>query len=211
MTGKPNHLLAFLSAVLLIGLSTSTHLSLAGEHEDNDHEHSLPATIAVHASVIRVELEALEDFIVEGGLKSLRTIPVKKLWHAVREREHAEIVSGNQLLVREGGVGELSVEESEQHKHKHEQTVETHFHELQVFMEAKAELAPNDQIAVAFSFKQLLVEDRSEGAGEAEGEERIEVKLEVSTELVLPASKPTIVNVKSAGDTAMFLILTVDH
>ena len=210
MIRKANHFVTIVSVVLLIGLATSSHISIAGGNEEADQECFAHAIISVEASVVRVEREVLQDIVGESARRSLSAIPVNKIWHCIHEEEAGEVISNSQLLVGNGGGGELNTEESEQRQEKAEEAGEHGQREVQVSFRTEAAIMSPERIIVEFEFKQIAVEEMSRGAEEAEEEHRNESKIEVASRLVMRPGQPRIISAKSNHEVATFLIMTVD-
>ena len=79
MARKLKGLIAIVSVGILIYIMSSANTSVAEDAEIDAQERFAGATISVEASVVAVELEALEEIIGESDIKSLHSIPLEKV------------------------------------------------------------------------------------------------------------------------------------
>ncbi len=209
---KKQSSLVVVSILLLIGLVASSPYSRAEDRGESAAERFKFAVIAVEASVVRVELDALREVMGDGAHRSLLSVPPNKVWQCIRDEHAGELVAGSQLLVANGQAGELNSESGERHKQKARETGEFDSREIQVSLETKAEIISVERIAleINFKFKQTTVEEAAAADSQAEEEHAEESRLEVTSALVLPAGQARIISAKSNGHIATFLIVTAD-
>ena len=83
-------------------------------------------------------------------------------------------------------------------------------HEMLFSFEAEAKIVSAEHVVVKFNFKRVT-EEKMAGKQEEGDEEHAEgFKLEVSSELLLSPAVPRIVNAKSDGQVATFLVMNAD-
>jgi len=211
MAKKLKGLIAIVSVGMLIYLVSSANTSVAEDVEIDAQERFAGATISVEASVVIVELEALEEITGELDTQALNSIPLDKIMQCIREDEGGEMVSAVKLTVGNKSVAEMNTEENEEEKRKHseEETGERENRETYVSFRVTPEIIDVDKIAVSFDFKQFVSKSTLFSESNAEEQHDIVTKFEVSSKLVLRPGQPRIVGA-TKKDEATFLILGVD-
>ena len=211
MTKESKTLFVVAAVVALVYLTAFAGTSVT-EHAEIDVDEQLgDATISVEACVVRVEIEALEEFAAGSDFLNLGSIPVQKILERVGH-EGAEVVSMVKLALGNDSVGEITVEENSQEKGKDhaDGTGEHAEREISVSFQAEASVMAARRIAVKLSFKQVVVEKASSGSGGGEQEEEVVDSFEVSSRLALQTGQPCVAGAKKNEDVATFLILRAD-
>jgi hypothetical protein len=119
-------------------------------------------------------------------------------------------VTSSLLTIINGQQGELVTVSNGERKHKEQETVEYHRHEVEMSLEARAKIMADARIALELNVKasQVITGQMTEGQS---GEEHVEEnRIEAASALILPAGQARIVSSKSSGDMATFLIVTAD-
>ena len=210
MEGKLKALIIAVSVVMLIYFVYSANTLVAEDAENEAQQQFAGVTISVEASLVAVELEVWEEIIGEPDFESLNSMPLEKIMQCVHEVE-GEVVSIVRLAVANGSVAEMSTEENVEEKRKipDEERGEREERESHVSFRVIPKIIDMNRIAVSFDFKQIDSEDFLSSESEAEEQEGIVTKFEVSSELVLRPGQPRIVGA-TKKDEAVFLIIGVD-
>ena len=210
MEGKLKALIIAVSVVMLIYFVYSANTLVAEDAENEAREQFAGVTISVEASLVAVELEVWEEIIGEPDFESLNSMPLEKIMQCVHEVE-GEVVSIVRLAVANGSVAEMSTEENVEEKRKipDEERGEHEERESHVSFRVIPTIIDMKRIAVSFDFKQIASEGFLSSESEAEEQEGIVTKFEVSSELVLRPGQPRIVGA-TKKDEAVFLIIGVD-
>ncbi len=211
MARKLKGLIAIMSVGMLIYIMSSANTSVAEDAEIDAQVQFAGATISVEASVVIVELEALEEITGESDTQTLNSISLDEILQCIREDEGGEVVSVVKLAVGSGIVAEMNTEENEEEKGKNpeEETGERENRETHVSFRVTPEIIDMDKIAVSFDFKQIVSESTLFSESDAEEQQDRVTKFEVSSELVLRPGQPRIVGA-TKKDEATFLIMSVD-
>jgi hypothetical protein len=211
MAKKLKGLIAIVSVGMLIYLVSSANTSVAEDVEIDAQERFAGATISVEASVVIVELEALEEIAGELDTQALNSIPLDKIMQCIREDKGGEMVSAVKLTVGNKCVAEMNTEENEEEKRKHseDEAGEHKNRETHISFRVTPWIIDVDKIAVSFDFKQIASESTLISEREAEEQQDRVTKFEVSSELVLRPGQPRIVGA-TKKDEAIFLIMCVD-
>ena len=211
MARKLKGLIAIVSVGMLIYIMSSANTSVAEDAEIDAQVQFAGATISVEASVVIVELEALEEITGESDTQTLNSISLDEILQCIREDEGGEEVSVVKLAVGSGIVAEMNTEENEEEKgtNPEEETGERENRETHVSFRVTPEIIDVDKIAVSFDFKQIVSESTLFSESDAEEQHDIVTKFEVSSELLLRPGQPRIVGA-TKKDEATFLILCVD-
>lgn len=211
MAGKLKALVVIVSVGMLIYLVSSANISVAEDTEIASQEQFANVTVLIEASVVRVELEALEEIAGESDNQTLNSIPLGKILQCIREEEGGEVVSVVKLAVGNGSVAEITTEQNEQEKGKNPEngTGERADRETNVSFRVEALVNDINKIEVKFDFKQVVLENTLSAVSDAEEEQGMVTKFEVSSELVLRTGQSRIVGA-TKKDVATFLILSVD-
>ncbi len=187
MAKKLKGLIAIVSVGMLIYLVSSANTSVAEDAEIDAQERFAGATISVEASVVIVELEALEEIAGESDTQTLNSIPLDKIMRCIREDEGGEMVSAVKLTVGNKSVAEMNTEENEEEKRKHseDEAGERKNSETYISFRVTPCIIDVDKIAVSFDFKQIASESTLFSERKAEEQQDRVTKFEVSSELVL--------------------------
>ena len=209
MVKKLKGLIGIVSVVILIYFVSWGNSVVAEDGENDAQERFAGAMVSVEASVVAVELEALEEITGESDIKSLHSIPLGKIMQCVREDE-GEVISISKLAARNESAAEINTEENEMVKIKHSenevsenQNTETH-----ISFRVTPLIINMDKIAVSFDFKQIGSESIFSERESEEQQERV-TQFEVSSEVVLRPGQPRIVGA-TRKHKAIFLIIGVD-
>jgi hypothetical protein len=210
MANKLKGLIGIVLVVMLIYFVSSGNTLVAEDGEIDAQERFAGATISVEASVVAVELEALEEILGEPDIKSLHSIPLEKVMQCVREDE-GEVISIVKLAVRNHSAGEISREESanEQSKVSNDDAREQEVRENRVSIRVVPVIIEAGKIAVNFDLKQIASENIFSSERGAEEQQEGLIQFEVSSEVVLRPGQPRIVGATQKGE-AIFLIMGVD-
>ena len=210
MAGKLKGVIGIVSVVMLIYFVSWGNTLVAEDGEIDAQGRFAGATISVEASVVAVELEALEEIIGEPDIKSLNSIPLEKIMQCVREDE-GEVVSVVKLAVANESAAEINTEESEVAKRKvyEDESGEHENREIHISFRVVPKIIDMKRIAVSFDFKQIATENTLVSAREVEEQEDRLIQFEVSSEVVLRPGQPRIVGATQKGE-AIFLIMGVD-
>ncbi|MDT8303352.1 MAG: hypothetical protein RQ760_17875 [Sedimentisphaerales bacterium] len=183
---------------------------MAEDGENDARERFAGAMVSVEASVVAVELEALEEIIGEPDIKSLNSIPLGKIMQCVREDE-GELISIVKLAVTNESEGEITREESVNEKRKvsNDDVGEQEVRENRVSFRVVPRIMEADRIIVNFDLKQIASENNLASERQAEEQEERVIQFEVSSEVVLRPGKPRVV-AATKKDEAIFLIMEVD-
>ncbi len=211
MAGKLKVLVVIVSVGMFIYLVSSANISVAEDTEIASQEQFANVTVLIEASVVRVELEVLEEIAGESNDQTLNSIPLGKILQCIREEEGGEVVSVVKLAVGNGSVAEITTEQNEQEKGKNPEngTGERVDRETNVSFRVEALVNDINKIEVKFDFKQVVLENTLSAVSDAEEEKGMVTKFEVSSELVLRTGQSRIVGA-TKKDVATFLILSVD-
>ena len=211
MAKKLKGLIAIMSVGMLIYLVSSANTSVAEDADIDAQEQFAGATISVEASVVIVELEALEEITDDLDTQNLNSIPLDKIMQIIREDEGGEMVSAVKLTVGNKCVAEMNTEENEEEKRKHseDEAGEHKNRETHISFRVTPWIIDVDKIAVSFDFKQIASESTLISEREAEEQQDRVTKFELSSELVLRPGQPRIVGA-TKKDEAIFLIMGVD-
>lgn len=212
MARRPKTLLAIISAGLILYLVSLGNVSAVAEvGSAKAEEHPEGATISLEACVVRVGVETLGQGVGSADFPALSSIQAETILGRVTAGD-AEVVSGVTLLVASGGIGEITAEDdsAEMEKDAEQEAGEHVKMHSSVAFHAEAQVRPAGQIAVKFSFKQVLVDNSSSGSDEGEREEEAAQVFEVSSMVGLHAGRPSVAGARRTGDEAMFLILHAD-
>jgi len=211
MVNKLKGIIGIVSVVMLIYFVSSGNTLVAEDAEIDAQERFAGATISVEASVVAVELEALEEITGGPGPVNLNSIPLDRIMGIIREDEGGEMVSIVKLAVRNESSAEINTEKSEVVKRKDSED-EAGVHknsQINVSFRATPRIISVDKIAVSFDFKQIASESSLASEREAEEQEDRVIQFEVSSEVVLRPGQPRIVSA-TQKDEAIFLIMDVD-
>ena len=210
MANKLKGLIGIVSVVMLIYFVSSGNTLVAEDGEIDAQERFAGAMISVEASVVAVELEALEEITGESDIKSLHSIPLRKVMQCVREDE-GEVISIVKLAVSNRSAGEITREESanENRKVSNDDVREQEGSESRVSFRAVPVIIDMDKIAVSFDLKQIASENILSSERGAEEQQDGLIQFEVSSEVVLRPGQPRIVGA-TKKDEAIFLIMGVD-
>jgi hypothetical protein len=211
MTKESKTLFVVATVVALVYFTAFAGTSVT-EHAEIDVDEQLgDATISVEACVVRVEIEALEEFAAGSDFLNLGSIPAQKILERVGH-EGAEVVSMVKLALGNESVAEMTTEENSREKGKDhvDGTGEHAEREISVSFQAEAFVMAGRKIAVKLSFKQIVVEKASSGSGGGEQEEEVVDSFEVSSRLALQTGQPCVAGAKKNEDAATFLILRAD-
>jgi hypothetical protein len=210
MTKKLKGLIGIVSVVMLIYFVSSGKTLVAEDAENNVQEQFAGATISVEASLVAVELEVWEEISGEPDIESLNSMPLEKIMQCVHEVE-GEVISIVKLAVANESAAEMSTEENVEQKRKipDEERGEREERESHVSFRVIPKIIDMNRIAVSFDFKQIASEGALSSESEAEEQEGIVTKFELSSELVLRPGQPRIVGA-TKKDEAIFLIMCVD-
>ena len=85
MAGKLKGLIGIVSVVMLIYFVSSGNTLVAEDGEIDAQEQFAGATISVEASVVIVELEALEEITGESDTQTLNSISLDEILQCIRE------------------------------------------------------------------------------------------------------------------------------
>ncbi|MHC4534185.1 MAG: hypothetical protein ACYS6K_09545 [Planctomycetota bacterium] len=210
MTKKLKDLIGIVSVVMLIYFVSSGKTLVAEDAENNAQEQFTGATISVEASLVAVELEVWEEISGEPDIESLNSMPLEKIMQCVHEVE-GEVISIVKLAVVNESAAEMSTEENVEQKRKipDEERGEHEERESHVSFRVIPKIIDMNRIAVSFDFKQIASKGVLASESEAEEQEGIVTKFELSSELVLRPGQPRIVGA-TKKDEAIFLIIGVD-
>ena len=211
MIKKLKGLIIAISVIMLIYFVPSANTLVAEHAENEDQEQFAGATISVEASLVTVELEVLEEITGQLNIKTLNSISLDKIMQCIREDEGGEVISIVKLAVANESAAEMNTEENAEEKRKipDEDRGEREERESHVSFRVIPKIIDMNRIAVSFDFKQLASEGALSSESEAEEQEGIVTKFEVSSELVLRPGQPRIVGA-TKKDEAIFLIMGVD-
>ncbi len=211
MTRKLKGLIAIVSVGMLIYFVSSANISVAEDAEIDVQEQFTGATISVEASLVTVELEALEEITDQLDITTLNSIPLDKIMQCIREDEGGEVISIVKLAVGNESVAEMNTEENveEIRKISDEESGARNKRENHVSFRVNPKIIDMNRIAVSFDFKQIASESALISESEVEEQEEIVTKFEVSSEVVLRPGQPRIVGA-TKNDEVIFLIMGVD-
>jgi hypothetical protein len=211
MARKLKALIIAVSFLMLIYFVPSANTSVAEDAEIDAQKQFAGATISVEASLVTVELEVLEEITGQLNIETLNSIPLDKIMQIIREDEGGEVSSIVKLAVANESAAEMNTEENAEEKRKvsDEERGEHEERESHVSFRIIPKIIDMNRIAVNFDFKQLASESVLSSESEAEEQDGIVTKFEVSSELVLRPGQPRIVGA-TKKDKAIFLIMSVD-
>jgi hypothetical protein len=212
MARKLKALVVFVSVAVLVYLVSSAGISVAEDTETASQGQFADVTISVEASVVIIELEALEEIAGWSVDRTLNSIPLDKIEQFVREAERAEVISAVKLALGNDSLAEMTTEESglEKVKNAEDETGEHADRETQVSFRLEATVKDMDTIVVKFDFQQVVSESTSSASSDATEEHDIVRKFEVASGLVLQTGQPKVAGAKRSEDEATFLILRAD-
>ncbi len=211
MARKLKALIIAASFLMLIYFVPSANNSVAEDAEIDAQKQFAGATISVEASLVTVELEVLEEITGQLNIETLNSIPLDRIMQIIREDEGGEVSSIVKLAVANESAAEMNTEENAEEKRKvsDEERGEHEERESHVSFRIIPKIIDMNRIAVSFDFKQLASESVLSSESEAEEQDGIVTKFEVSSELVLRPGQPRIVGA-TKKDKAIFLIMSVD-
>jgi hypothetical protein len=212
MARKLKIMVVVVSVGMLIYLVSSANISVAEDTEIASQEQFADVTISVEATVVRVELEVLEEITGEPANQTLSSIPIDKIMQCIRQEQGGEVVSAVKLAVGNDSVAEMNTERHEHEKRKNtdEGMGEQANIETTVSLRIEALVKNVDMIMIQFDFKQIASETASSSEADAEEQHDTVKKFEVSSGLVLQTGKPKIVSAARNEHVAKFLIMHAD-
>ena len=211
MTRELKTLFVIAAVAVLVYFTAFAGTSVAEHAEVSVDEQLGDATISVEACVVRVEIEALEEFAAGSDLLNLGSIPAQKILERV-DHEGAEVLSMVKLALGNECVAEMTTEKNSREKGKDhtDGTGEHAEREISVSFQVEAFVITAEKIAVKLSFKQIVVEKASSGSGGGEQEEEVVDSFEVSSRLAFQTGQPCVAGAKKNEDATTFLILRAD-
>ena len=214
MTAKLKVLFTLVLSGLLLAVLPVTWLYGA----DDDHAHSSDRDNMVSASVqfmlVHVEHETLERLMEESNTQTLDSIPLEKLGQCVRDKDGAQIVSQTRLSVVSllGYPAEMNVVENAHRKAKTSEdgNAQRADRETKVSVKVEIERCDGNKLAARFVYDRSVSLEEYVMGEEAEEEEGIEQKFNISSGIVLQAGQMRIAGANLNEDMASVLIMKAD-
>lgn len=202
---------AIMLAGMLVYLLSSADFSAAEDTDAGPEEQYADVTISVEALLVSVEADALAETAGAQAVQRLNSVSPEKIMRCVRERD-GEVLSSLRLAVGNDSVAEIGTEEIRHEKEKSPEYGTGEHVEVESIVSFRVEAVVRDMdtIMASFDFSRIFVERALSSASEAEEEEDLERKFEVSSGLVLRTGQATVAGAAKDEDQATFLILCAD-
>ncbi|MFC1636792.1 hypothetical protein ACFL5Z_18350 [Planctomycetota bacterium] len=212
MNGKLKTLLLLVLSGLLLGISPGTRLYSANDEPAGPHHHGHIESAAVQFLLVHVEREMLEEHLDESNILTLDSISLETIDECIHAEDGAEIISQMKLTVVNEVEAEMTIVENEKRKAKNsdEENNEQDQREAEVFVWLEPEILDGNKLAAQFTYKRSVAEEGFFAGEEAEEEEGIEHKFEISSGIVLQAGQACIVGANLNEGMAKLLIMKTD-
>jgi len=211
MKGKLKTLILLGLSGLLLGISPGTRLYSADDDPAGPSGPDHIESASVQFILVRIERETLQEHMDDSDVPVLDAISLEIIGRCMQEEGGAEIISQTKLTAVSGIEAEMAVVEHEKRKAKNEEeTGEQAQREAEVSVWLEAEILEGNKLAARFTYKRNMSEEGFFSGDEAEEEESIEQKFEISSGIVLQAGQACIAGANLDEGIAKLLIIKAD-
>jgi hypothetical protein len=212
MTAKLKVLLTLVLCGLILGVLPVTSLYAADDHHAHSSDQDSMVSASIQFMLVHIEQDTLERLMEESKTQTLDSIPLEKIGECIRAKDGAQIVSQTRLAVVSGYEAKMTLIETDHReaKTRDQQNVEQAHRETEVSIMIKVEHRDGNKLAARFVYDRSVSSEEYVMGEEAEEEEAIEQKFDLSSGILLQAGQMHIAGASLNQDRAAVLLIKAD-